>query len=124
VQASVPKRKALPNISEGTLLSYGVPEEWLSEVLNANEDDLLEIAGHLPAEAGEALLNLATGIRPPVPEPVAPGTKPAWTINWNTLLRAFGSRMNGVADDRPTFGCKSGSVSTLAILHKSRIEDG
>jgi hypothetical protein len=71
-----PKRKALPNISEGTLLSYGVPEEWLAEVLEATEDELLEIAGHLPAEAAEALLNLATGIRPPLPEPVAPGTNP------------------------------------------------
>jgi superfamily I DNA/RNA helicase len=71
-----PKRKALPNISEGTLLSYGVPEEWLPEVLNASEDDLLEIAGHLPAEAAEALLNLATGIRPPVPAPAVPGANP------------------------------------------------
>jgi superfamily I DNA/RNA helicase/mRNA-degrading endonuclease RelE of RelBE toxin-antitoxin system len=71
-----PKRKALHNISEGTLLSYGVPPEWVPEVLNATEDDLLEIAGHLPAEAAEALLNLATGIRPPLPEPVAAGTNP------------------------------------------------
>src|SRR6185437_7151353 len=46
-ERTVPKRKALPNISEGTLLSYGVPEEWLAEVLNASEDDLLEIAAHL-----------------------------------------------------------------------------
>jgi len=71
-----PKRKALPNISEGTLLSYGVPEEWLAAVLNASEDDLLEIAGHLPAEAAEALLNLATGIRPPVPAPAMLGANP------------------------------------------------
>jgi superfamily I DNA/RNA helicase len=71
-----PKRKAFHNISEGTLLSYGVPLEWVPEVLNATEDDLLEIAGHLPAEAAEALLNLATGIRPPVPEPVTPGGDP------------------------------------------------
>ena len=71
-----PKRKAFHNISEGTLLSYGVPPEWVPEVLNATEDELLEIAGHLPAEAAEALLNLATGIRPPLPEPVAPGTNP------------------------------------------------
>ncbi len=70
------KRKALSNISEGTLLNYGVPEEWVQEVLSASEDDLLEIAGHLPAEAAEALLNLATGIRPPLPESVAPGTNP------------------------------------------------
>jgi UvrD-like helicase C-terminal domain/AAA domain len=70
------KPKALHGISEGALLSYGVPPEWISEALNASEDDLLEIAGHLPAEAAEALLNLATGIRPPVPEPIAPGTNP------------------------------------------------
>ena len=52
-----------------------MPPEWLSEALNASEDDMLEIAGHLPAEAAEALLNPATGIRPPVPEPIAPSTK-------------------------------------------------
>lgn len=71
-----PKRKVFHNISEGTLLAYGVPPEWVPEVLEATEDSLLEIAGHLPAEAAEALLNLATGIRPPVPEPVAPGGDP------------------------------------------------
>ena len=70
------KQKALAGISEGSLLNYGVPEEWTAEILNASEDELLEIATHLPAEAAEALLNLATGIRPPVPEPVAPGTNP------------------------------------------------
>ena len=31
-----PKRKAFHNISEGTLLSYGVPLEWVPEVLNRN----------------------------------------------------------------------------------------
>jgi len=71
-----PQRRVFHNISEGTLLSYGVPPEWVPEVLNATEDELLEIAGHLPAEAAEALLNLATGIRPPVPERVAPGGDP------------------------------------------------
>lgn len=71
-----PKQRVFHNISEGTLLTYGVPPEWVPEVLNATEDDLLEIAGHLPAEAAEALLNLATGIHPPVPEHVAPGGNP------------------------------------------------
>ena len=71
-----PQRRAFHNISEGTLLNYGVPPEWVPEVLNATEDGLLEIAGHLPAEAAEALLNLATGIRPPVPERAAPGGDP------------------------------------------------
>jgi len=71
-----PSRRVFHNISEGTLLTYGVPPEWVPEVLNATEDGLLEIAGHLPAEAAEALLNLATGIRPPIPERVAPGGDP------------------------------------------------
>ena len=81
-----PVRKALHNISEGTLLSYGVPPEWVPDVLNATEDSLLEIAGHLPAEAAEALLNLATGIRPPIPEPAAPGVDP---LDHPDALRRF-----------------------------------
>jgi superfamily I DNA/RNA helicase/mRNA-degrading endonuclease RelE of RelBE toxin-antitoxin system len=76
VQQPAPKPLAFKNISEGTLLSYGVPPEWVPEVLKATEDSLLEIAAHLPAEAAEALLNLATGIRPPVPPPAAPGVSP------------------------------------------------
>jgi len=39
-------------------------------------DTLLEIAGHLPAEAAEALLNLAIGIKPPLPEAVPVGADP------------------------------------------------
>lgn len=73
---SEPKQRVFNNVSEGTLLSYGVPPEWVPEVLDASEDSLLEIAGHLPAEAAEALLNLATGIRPPLPVTVAPGGNP------------------------------------------------
>jgi mRNA-degrading endonuclease RelE of RelBE toxin-antitoxin system len=53
-------------VSDDDLLGYGVPIEWLPEVRRANEDSILEIAGHLPAEAAEALLNLATGVTPPV----------------------------------------------------------
>jgi superfamily I DNA/RNA helicase len=71
-----PKERVFHNISEGALLSYGVPPEWVSDVLEASEDGLLEIAGHLPAEAAEALLNLATGIRPALPMTVAPGGNP------------------------------------------------
>lgn len=50
--------------SESVLLQYGVPPEWLADVRAANEDTILEIATHLPGEAAEALLNLATGITP------------------------------------------------------------
>jgi hypothetical protein len=42
------------------LLGYGVPAESLDDVRNATEDTLLELADHLPSEAAEALLDLAT----------------------------------------------------------------
>ena len=55
------------DITEETLLRYGVPAEWISDVLAANDDSLLEIAEHLPSEAAEALLDLATGGYPNFP---------------------------------------------------------
>jgi len=50
------------------LLGYGVPPEWLDEVRKATEDTLFDIAERLPQEAAEALLNLATGSTPAMPE--------------------------------------------------------
>lgn len=67
VEASVPespKPALFANISESELLSYGVPPEWLNDVRQANEDSVLDLATHLPAEAAESLLNLATGAMP------------------------------------------------------------
>jgi hypothetical protein len=46
------------------LLGYGVPPEWLVDVRDADEDSILDLANYLPAEAAEALLNLATGVVP------------------------------------------------------------
>ena len=63
-------------VPENDLLSYGVPPEWLEDVRKANEDTVLELADHLPSEAAEALLDLATGVTPQVPQPVAVGTDP------------------------------------------------
>jgi len=54
-------------LSEDELLGYGVPLEWLADVRVANEDTLLDLADHLPVEAAEALLELATGGRPRAP---------------------------------------------------------
>ncbi|MDB6072349.1 MAG: helicase [Verrucomicrobiales bacterium] len=58
------------------LLGYGVPEEWLADVMEATEDTLLILADHLPAEAAEALLELATGGQPRMPKPVAATADP------------------------------------------------
>ena len=66
----VPPEAALfESLSEDQLLAFGVPPEWLGDIRKADEDRLLEIAGHLPGEAAEALLELATGGRPQRPAP-------------------------------------------------------
>ena len=62
--------------SEDELLSYGVPPEWLKDVRQANEDSLLTLAVHLPGEAAEALLELATGGKPQVSQPAVNGANP------------------------------------------------
>ncbi len=51
-------------LGDDELLSYGVPVEWMEDVRRADEDELLTLADHLPEEAAEALLELATGGRP------------------------------------------------------------
>lgn len=83
------KAKALKPVDESTtkallfagrtdeeLLGYGVPPEWLADVRKVNEDSLLILADHLPAEAAEALLELATGGAPKTTTAIQPGTDP------------------------------------------------
>ena len=59
-------------IGDDQLLGYGVPAEWLDDVKQATEDSLFALADHLPAEAAEALLELATGGEPRPAKPAAP----------------------------------------------------
>ena len=60
-QAPLKKPGIFKHYSNDDLLSYGVPEEWIDDVKLVNEDSILELADHLPEEASEALLELATG---------------------------------------------------------------
>ncbi len=69
------KPSLFENVTNDTLLSYGVPADWLREVREADEDTVLELAEHLPDEAAEALLNLAIGVTPEV-VPVSPEVDP------------------------------------------------
>jgi superfamily I DNA/RNA helicase/mRNA-degrading endonuclease RelE of RelBE toxin-antitoxin system len=62
---------------ESELLAYGVPVEWIGDVLQATEDSLFALAEHLPREAAEALLELAVGGKPSIAERVpAPSVSP------------------------------------------------
>ncbi|WP_260294724.1 3'-5' exonuclease [Sedimenticola hydrogenitrophicus] len=75
-QAAITKPRLFDKVAEETLLGYGVPQEWLADVRLADEDSLLQLADHLPSEAAEALLELATGGTPLMQEPLAAGADP------------------------------------------------
>ena len=52
-------------IPDESLQAYGIPPDWLPAVrMLTDHDALLELATRLPAEAGEALLDLAVGCVP------------------------------------------------------------
>jgi mRNA-degrading endonuclease RelE of RelBE toxin-antitoxin system len=63
-------------MSDEDLLGWGVPTEWLAEVRKADEDSLLVLADRLPAEAAEALIELATGGTPRRPQTAPAGADP------------------------------------------------
>jgi hypothetical protein len=75
-QPKPPKSQLFEYISDDDLLGYGVPPDWLKDVRHADEDSILDVAEHLPDEAAEALLSLATGVTPPVQRPAPAGTGP------------------------------------------------
>lgn len=79
IESPLPVKSSILLFSSKTddeLLSYGVPIEWLDDVRNSTEDTLLELCDHLPAEAAEALLELATGGKPRIQQPVTPTENP------------------------------------------------
>jgi hypothetical protein len=92
--AAKPPAKVQPlfqDVSDDVLLGYGVPPEWLKDVRMATEESLLSLAESLPAEAAEALLELATGGKPRIPEPVP---APASPFDHPDAQRRFRSIVN------------------------------
>lgn len=63
-ETAAPKAQLFVRYTDDVLLGFGVPAEWLAEVRAATEDTLIDVAEHLPQEAAEALLDIATGIEP------------------------------------------------------------
>lgn len=70
------EQRLFSQMTDVELLSFGVPAEWLQDVRQATEDTLLTLADHLPEEAAEALLELATGGKPRLVQPVPTATNP------------------------------------------------
>lgn len=72
-QAKPPKPLIFANLTDEVLLGYGVPLEWIADVRQATEDSVLNLSEHLPGEAAEALLELATGGKPRAAEAIPVG---------------------------------------------------
>ena len=74
--AAPPQAPSAPRIfdrwDDTTLLACGVPFDWLADVRAADEELLLALMDHLPAEASEALFTLAATGALPVAEPSPP----------------------------------------------------
>ncbi len=75
-QSPAQKPLLFVDTSDDELLGYGVPVEWLDDVRKADEDSVLDLADHLPGEAAEALLELATGGTPQIVQPVTANADP------------------------------------------------
>lgn len=73
---AVKKPLLFSHYSDSDILSWGVPGEWLDDVRAADEDCVLDLAEHLPAEAAEAILEVATGNVPRKPEPLPANESP------------------------------------------------
>jgi len=76
VEGPEPRPALFADVTDATLLGYGVPPDWLAQVRAATEDTLLDLAGHLPGETAEHLLRLATGDVQPLGEAPLPTTDP------------------------------------------------
>src|SRR5579884_1489718 len=121
-----PKPKLFATIPDEQLLAYGIPVEWLSEVRQTDEDTLLTLADHLPAEAAEALLEIATGeprrrrsrfrlapIRSSIPMRSAASASSRTLRNWN-------GRSNIRGKNGPFFCIPPSAISsnaTIAVRH-------
>jgi superfamily I DNA/RNA helicase len=69
----VKAKRLFDGVPEWVFRSHGVPLEWMDDVRAATEETLFAVAEHLPQEAAELLLNLATGAPlPPLPIDLQP----------------------------------------------------
>ena len=62
------KKPIFGGMTDDELLGYGVPGGWLAAGKQVTEETLPVLADHLPAEAAEALLELAVGGKPRAPQ--------------------------------------------------------
>lgn len=105
----VPGSPLFAHLSAEALLGYGVPVEWLEDVQRADEDGLLALADHLPAEAAEALLQLATGGKPVIVEPLTT------TVRYS--IRPVPSQVDALFNARPSPFDHPAAQGRFRVIH-------
>ena len=108
----VPRPRLLDHVTDDDLLGYGVPPEWLADARAATEDTLFELTDHLPGEAAEALLELATGGTPTPPVQAAERRGPLRAPRRAASLPGHGQRRESGASPRLPVGAVDGPSST------------
>jgi mRNA-degrading endonuclease RelE of RelBE toxin-antitoxin system len=86
VDVPTPKPRPLARLTDEELLDHGVPREWFADLRQADDDGVLELASHLPAEAAEAVLAWATGAQP---KPLKPAAAVADPFDHPDAMRRF-----------------------------------
>lgn len=86
VEKAVELPRPLAAKDDDTLLSWGVPVDWLDTVRDVTEDTVLDIAGRLPTEAANAVLSAAVG---ETPEPAVVSEEGADPWSHPDTLRRF-----------------------------------
>ena len=69
-------KSLFPHLTAEQFLAYGVPAEWIADAQAATEDTIFALVDHLPKEAAEALLELATGGLPRIAPNFTPTADP------------------------------------------------
>tara|TARA_R110000751_G_scaffold71441_12_gene145046 strand:+ start:13900 stop:15993 length:2094 start_codon:yes stop_codon:yes gene_type:complete len=69
IEQKVSSKPIFNALTPDDVLGLGVPEDWVGDVLRATEDAFFSLAGHLPQEAAESLLEYAASgvLRQPAP---------------------------------------------------------
>lgn len=77
VDKAVELPRPLSNLDDDTLLGWGVPTDWLDTVRDVTEETVLDIAGHLPTEAANAVLSAVVG-ETPIPAAISEDGVDPW----------------------------------------------
>lgn len=76
VEVAATAKRSLAAFPPEFFHNYGVPHDWVESLRSATDEEALTMVDHLPDEAGEAILCLLAGEKPPAPTALLPDIAP------------------------------------------------